>query len=194
MKIFVHFLGITQSWKTFLAATKLTTEIIGKSITTLVSWTVTWRGWSIWDCLFGHIWTSRNSHGDLGGLANDEVEVFGNEHPVSPHKLSLVVTVEAPETWCQSTFSCAHLWFYYLVVSILLIRQSDYNFAFFWDQSPCGKRSIRSWLEFSARIPLPTTETTKQLEEKLYQPTGRYKLKKTADVVLNKKSQKGLSL
>ena len=98
MKIFVHFLGIIQSWKTFLAATKLTTEIIGKSITTLVSWTVTWRGWAIWDCLFGHIWTSRNSHGDLSGLADNEVEVLGNEHLVSPHKLSLVVTVEAPET------------------------------------------------------------------------------------------------
>ena len=67
---------------------------------------------------------------------------------------------------------------YYLVVSISLIHQSDYNFAFFWDQSPCGKRSIRSWLEFSARIPLPTTETTQQLEEKNYQPIGGCKLKR----------------
>ena len=30
-------LGITQSWKTLLAAAKLTTEIVGKSITMLVS-------------------------------------------------------------------------------------------------------------------------------------------------------------
>ena len=104
-------LGITQSWKTLLAAAKLTTEIVGKSITMLVSWPVRgmrYLGLCIWTYL--SIETSRNSHGDLGGLANNEVEVLGNEHLVSPHKLSLVVTMEAPETWCQCTFSCAHLW------------------------------------------------------------------------------------
>ena len=64
---------------------------------------MSYLGLCIWTYL--SIETSRNSHGDLGGLANNEVEVLGNEHLVSPHKLSLVVTMEAPETWCQCTFS-----------------------------------------------------------------------------------------